>query len=202
MAYCGNCGSVIADDAKFCENCGAPHMQAVAQAAQAEPEQQNSNSSSQQAQPQETYSSYSYGGGQQSQTQQSYSYSAGQQEGSSYGTGAAYGSASAGNIGGPTPGVGFVEAVQTCFSKYATFEGRARRSEYWYFMLFSWIVAAFMLMQMAVCQAGGNIPKEDVAIGGIPLNVSEEYVRSVYGAPDDISYKTDGGFGKTKKGLF
>lgn len=66
-------------------------------------------------------------------------------------------------------------------------------------MLFSWIVAAFMLMQMAVCQAGGNIPKEDVALGGIPLNVSEEYVRSVYGAPDDISYKTDGGFGKTKK---
>ncbi len=140
MAYCGNCGSVIADDAKFCENCGAPHMQAVAQAAQAEPEQQNSNSSSQQAQPQETYSSYSYGGGQQSQTQQSYSYSAGQQEGSSYGTGAAYGSASAGNIGGPTPGVGFVEAVQTCFSKYATFEGRARRSEYWFYTLFIWLV--------------------------------------------------------------
>lgn len=140
MAYCGNCGSVIADDAKFCENCGAPHMQAVAQAAQAEPEQQNSNSSSQQAQPQETYSSYSYGGGQQSQTQQSYSFSAGQQEGSSYGTGAAYGSASAGNIGGPTPGVGFVEAVQTCFSKYATFEGRARRSEYWFYTLFIWLV--------------------------------------------------------------
>jgi uncharacterized membrane protein YhaH (DUF805 family) len=115
-------------------------MQAVAQAAQAEPEQQNSNSSSQQAQPQETYSSYSYGGGQQSQTQQSYSYSAGQQEGSSYGTGAAYGSASAGNIGGPTPGVGFVEAVQTCFSKYATFEGRARRSEYWFYTLFIWLV--------------------------------------------------------------
>jgi uncharacterized membrane protein YhaH (DUF805 family) len=140
MAYCGNCGSVIADDAKFCENCGAPHMQAVAQAAQAEPEQQNSNSSSQQAQPQETYSSYSYGGGQQSQTQQSYSYSAGQQAGSSDGTGAAYGSASAGNIGGPTPGVGFVEAVQTCFSKYATFEGRARRSEYWFYTLFIWLV--------------------------------------------------------------
>ena len=140
MAYCGNCGSVIADDAKFCENCGAPHMQAVAQAAQAEPEQQNSNSSSQQAQPQETYSSYSYGGGQQSQTQQSYSYSAGQQEGSSYGTDAAYGSASAGHIGGPTPGVGFVEAVQTCFSKYATFEGRARRSEYWFYTLFIWLV--------------------------------------------------------------
>ena len=34
----------------------------------------------------------------------------------------------------------FTEAIQTCFSKYATFEGRARRSEYWYFFLFSFIV--------------------------------------------------------------
>ena len=31
--------------------------------------------------------------------------------------------------------MGFTEAVQTCFSKYATFSGRARRSEYWYFFL-------------------------------------------------------------------
>ena len=30
----------------------------------------------------------------------------------------------------------FQEAIQTVFSKYATFGGRARRSEYWYFMLF------------------------------------------------------------------
>ena len=29
----------------------------------------------------------------------------------------------------------FQEAIQTVFSKYATFGGRARRSEYWYFML-------------------------------------------------------------------
>lgn len=30
----------------------------------------------------------------------------------------------------------FGEAVKTCFSKYATFKGRARRSEYWWFSLF------------------------------------------------------------------
>ena len=30
----------------------------------------------------------------------------------------------------------FQEAVQTVFSNYANFKGRARRSEYWYFMLF------------------------------------------------------------------
>jgi uncharacterized membrane protein YhaH (DUF805 family) len=32
--------------------------------------------------------------------------------------------------------MGFVEAVTTCFEKYATFNGRARRSEYWFFFLF------------------------------------------------------------------
>ncbi|HEX2526997.1 MAG TPA: DUF805 domain-containing protein [Geminicoccus sp.] len=30
----------------------------------------------------------------------------------------------------------FVEAVSACFSKYATFRGRASRSEFWYFSLF------------------------------------------------------------------
>ena len=29
------------------------------------------------------------------------------------------------------------EAIRTCFSKYATFSGRARRSELWYFILFT-----------------------------------------------------------------
>jgi uncharacterized membrane protein YhaH (DUF805 family) len=29
----------------------------------------------------------------------------------------------------------FIEAVKTCFSKYADFNGRARRSEYWWFVL-------------------------------------------------------------------
>src|SRR5262245_31469173 len=31
--------------------------------------------------------------------------------------------------------MGFIEAVTTCLSKYATFSGRAIRSEYWYWML-------------------------------------------------------------------
>lgn len=32
--------------------------------------------------------------------------------------------------------MGFGEAIKTCFSKYATFAGRASRSEYWWFYLF------------------------------------------------------------------
>ncbi len=35
----------------------------------------------------------------------------------------------------------FGEAISTCFSKYATFSGRARRSEYWYFTLFNLILS-------------------------------------------------------------
>ena len=31
----------------------------------------------------------------------------------------------------------FTEAIQTCLQKYATFDGRARRSEYWYWTLAS-----------------------------------------------------------------
>lgn len=36
--------------------------------------------------------------------------------------------------------MGFTTAVKSCFSKYATFTGRARRSEYWFFVLFNILV--------------------------------------------------------------
>lgn len=36
--------------------------------------------------------------------------------------------------------MGFLEAVKTCFGKYATFEGRATRSEFWWFQLFLFIL--------------------------------------------------------------
>ena len=32
--------------------------------------------------------------------------------------------------------MGFLEAIMVCFKKYATFSGRATRSEFWYFFLF------------------------------------------------------------------
>ena len=34
----------------------------------------------------------------------------------------------------------FADAVRTCLTKYVVFTGRARRSEYWWFVLFSAIV--------------------------------------------------------------
>ena len=36
----------------------------------------------------------------------------------------------------------FQESIQVCFKKYADFTGRASRSEYWWFMLFLFLVIA------------------------------------------------------------
>ena len=35
----------------------------------------------------------------------------------------------------------FGEAIKSVFTKYATFSGRARRSEFWYFVLFNFLVS-------------------------------------------------------------
>jgi uncharacterized membrane protein YhaH (DUF805 family) len=35
----------------------------------------------------------------------------------------------------------FPQAVRTCLSKYADFSGRARRSEFWYFVLWTFLVS-------------------------------------------------------------
>lgn len=37
--------------------------------------------------------------------------------------------------------VGFGQSIKTCFGKYVSFEGRARRSEFWWFYLFVVIVS-------------------------------------------------------------
>ena len=36
----------------------------------------------------------------------------------------------------------FGQAISACLSKYATFTGRARRSEYWWFFLFEFLMMA------------------------------------------------------------
>lgn len=37
--------------------------------------------------------------------------------------------------------MGFIQSVKTCLSNYAVFSGRARRSEYWWFVLFVILVS-------------------------------------------------------------
>ena len=156
MAYCVNCGQQIPDGASFCTHCGATqttHMQS--------PEQNTAPYSSpyggSTSGTDYSYTS-SYNAGQGSYNAGQGGYGAGQ---SSNNTAGGYnmsqnnydptggynagqgGYGSYGSVGGgPTPSMSFVEAVQTCVAqKYATFGGRARRSEYWYYTLFSLLVS-------------------------------------------------------------
>lgn len=47
--------------------------------------------------------------------------------------------------------MGFKEAVKTVYGKYATFQGRATRSEYWYFYLF------FVIADLVLYYGGAGI---------------------------------------------
>lgn len=42
--------------------------------------------------------------------------------------------------------MGFTEAIKSCFSKFATFSGRASRSEYWYWVLFNVLVNVVIII--------------------------------------------------------
>lgn len=49
--------------------------------------------------------------------------------------------------------MGFSEAVKSAFSKYATFSGRAPRSEYWFFGLFNVLVSIGLLVVFGILGA-------------------------------------------------
>jgi uncharacterized membrane protein YhaH (DUF805 family) len=46
--------------------------------------------------------------------------------------------------------VGFAESVRTCFGKYADFQGRASRSEFWWFFLFTALVSLALSLPLYV----------------------------------------------------
>ena len=153
MAICANCGKEIDEGAKFCTNCGAPvqHMQAPAQAEPLVPQDspsQNINDSNlfDNNVTGDAGSAGSFGTapdsgsdtfGTSAGTGSDYSGTSSDSAGTTYGSGtASYGTApenaavyAAGTAGSFTivPKPSFIEAVTTCFKKYATFSGRARR---------------------------------------------------------------------------
>lgn len=49
--------------------------------------------------------------------------------------------------------MGFVESVRTCFRKYADFQGRASRSEFWWFFLFVALVNLVLVIPLYVLTA-------------------------------------------------
>lgn len=48
---------------------------------------------------------------------------------------------------------GFVDAIKICFRKYADFNGRAPRAEFWWFILFSFILGCIPYINVAACVA-------------------------------------------------
>jgi uncharacterized membrane protein YhaH (DUF805 family) len=69
----------------------------------------------------------------------------------------------------------FGNAVAICFSKYFTLKGRARRSEYWYFYLFSSIVGIFVMILKSIIETSVG------AIGGVAaVQLSHIIVESFY----------------------
>jgi len=69
--------------------------------------------------------------------------------------------------------VGFKEAIASVFRKYAEFQGRARRSEYWYFVLFNVLIYVILLavsrLILVVGISGGSVRSVNAAMGGFSL---------------------------------
>lgn len=65
----------------------------------------------------------------------------------------------------------FVEAVRHCLSNYATFSGRARRAEYWWFILFNFLVG-FVLVGLgtALGLSTGEAPDDPLAMAEMQVS--------------------------------
>ena len=63
------------------------------------------------------------------------------------------------------PKMPFWTAVKTCFKKYCDFKGRARRSEYWWFMLFQLIIGIVwsFLCALMLSANGESLASNDVS---------------------------------------
>lgn len=69
--------------------------------------------------------------------------------------------------------VGFKEAIVTCFRKYTTFKGRARRSEFWFFTLFIYLVEyGFGMLSSFI----GNIFLTSMAMSGSLETLTGPYI--------------------------
>ena len=56
------------------------------------------------------------------------------------------------------PTISFGEAIKTCFKKFCTFSGRARRSEYWLFNIFIQIITSVVITVFIFIFAAAFIP--------------------------------------------
>jgi uncharacterized membrane protein YhaH (DUF805 family) len=71
----------------------------------------------------------------------------------------------------PWYGIGFLDAIKRGFKKYATFEGRASRGEYWWWVLFTGIIV-FVLYGLAIGIGLATIrPNGQMGPAAIPIFV-------------------------------
>ena len=61
--------------------------------------------------------------------------------------------------------MGFQDAVKSCFAQFATFQGRARRAEFWYFVLFT--ILGGMVAGVLDAIVFGSTGDETGPLGGI-----------------------------------
>jgi len=61
----------------------------------------------------------------------------------------------------------FVQAIESCYKNYFNFSGRARRSEYWYFVLWTLIltIAVFIFLGVMLLYVKTNILLALVSVG-------------------------------------
>lgn len=60
--------------------------------------------------------------------------------------------------------MGFSDAIKTCLAKYADFNGRAMRSEFWYFVLFNFVLQLGLIIVLGII-VGGASSLPDIASG-------------------------------------
>lgn len=138
---CMECGHIVSQNAIMCPQCGAPLKSEWAQNRQYKNPYTGNDFCQNQSNRQMKYAGYD--------TQNSYA-----QDDSSY-------SPYSDHWTLKYPRMTYREAVSECFSKYATFSGRARRSEYWFWWLFN------ILINISICCFLGLFLADDneVAIG-------------------------------------
>lgn len=89
-----------------------------------------------------------------------------------YGGGAPLGGPTSGDPGTldlPYYGIGFGGAIQRAFKKYARFDGRASRSEFWWFQL-GYVLIAFVAYIPAIIGIAADIPA--LALIGVVLVIA------------------------------
>ena len=69
--------------------------------------------------------------------------------------------------------MGFTESIRTCLKNYAKFDGRARRSEFWWFYLFNQIVAGIPMFFGVLLVFIGSVQESTglVVLGGLLMLV-------------------------------